>query len=91
MSNIFAISYDGAVTPTLSDTVNDPLGPFAGIYVGSNAGDVKVTTVRGQAVVFKSVPVGTFLRIQTLRVWSTGTTSTNLLGLQAQPIKSASS
>lgn len=91
MSNIFASTFDGAVSPTLSDTVNDPLGPFAGLYVGG-AGDVKVRTVRGQDVTFKAVPGGTILYVQVLRVWSTGTGgSTNILGLQAYAIKAASS
>ena len=62
---------------TKSDSVANE---FSGIYVGGT-GDVKVTTVEGDAVVFSAVPAGTTLRIQTVLVWSTGTTATNMVGL----------
>lgn len=90
MSDINATVHHGAVTPTKSDTVNDPLGPFTGFYVGST-GNVKVTTVRGQDVVFVAPVVGQFIPIAHLRVWSTGTTAGSLLCFQAMAWKSASS
>lgn len=46
-----------------------------GLYVGG-AGDVKVTTALGDTVVFKAVPVGTFIPVKVNRVWATGTTAT---------------
>jgi hypothetical protein len=86
-SSISAITYDDAVAVTASDSVNDPNGGssgFAGLYVGG-AGDIKVTTSAGTAVVLKAVPVGTFVRLRCMRVWSTGTTATNVVGLVAAP------
>lgn len=86
MSLIAEITYEGAVAPTNSDTVADPHGPFAGLYVGV-AGDVTVQTLRNQTALFKSVPAGTTLRIAFTRVWSTGTAASSLLGLQQLPYK----
>lgn len=66
-----------AVTP---DDSNDlPEGPADGLYVGGT-GDVKVTMVSGDEVVFSSVPVG-FLDLLVKRVWSTGTAATDILAL----------
>ena len=78
------ITYEGAVAPTPSDTVNDPHGPFAAIYVGSG-GNIQVTTLRGQTALFVAVPTGTTLRIACLRVWSSNLGAGSLLGLQAMP------
>jgi len=62
-----------------SDTVNLPTVCKA-IYVGVT-GDVKVDlTQTGTAIVFKAVPVG-ILPVQAMRVYSTGTTATNLVAL----------
>jgi len=62
-----------------SDTVN-----FAyvvrGIYVGGT-GDVVAVTEGGTAVTFSSVPAGTTLPIRAIRVNSTSTTATNMVGL----------
>lgn len=63
-----------AVTP--SDTVN--LAVAGQLYIGVT-GDVKVTTIGGTDVVFKAVPVGWLGVIRVLRVWSTGTTATNIV------------
>lgn len=38
MSNMWASTYDYAVVPTLSDTVNDPAGPFAGVLITATPG-----------------------------------------------------
>jgi hypothetical protein len=67
-----------AVTP--SDTVD--LSEFAarGLYIGV-AGDVKVDILEsGTGITFKSVPVG-FLAVSVRRVYSTGTTATNIVAL----------
>jgi hypothetical protein len=63
-----------AVTP--SDTVNftEPSVVWIGV-----AGNVKVTTAQGSDVVFTSVPGGTVLPVQVLRVWATGTVATNIV------------
>ena len=85
MSGINSVTYEDAVIPAASDTVNDPSGPFAGFYAGAT-GDVKVTTLRNTDVLFKAVPVGSTIRIAFKRLWSTGTGSPSLiLGLKQQP------
>jgi len=72
-----------AVTP--SDTVNIPSvsgGDNNGcvLYVGG-AGNLKVKTVGGDEVTFVGVNTGTFLPVQVVRVFSTGTSATNILAL----------
>jgi hypothetical protein len=72
-----------AVTP--SDTVNIPAltgGSNNGcvLYVGG-AGNLKVLTVGGDEVTFTAIPVGTFVPVQVLRVFATGTTATNIVAL----------
>lgn len=49
------------------------------IYVGGT-GDLKVTLSGGDTVVFASVPVGV-LWIRAQKVFATGTSATNLIGL----------
>lgn len=49
------------------------------LYIGGT-GDVKVTLAGGSTVVFRAHPVG-YLIAQVLRVWSTGTTATDILAL----------
>lgn len=90
MSNILAITYDGAVSPTQSDGTNDPAGPFAGFYTGSG-GNIKVTTIKNQDVTFASAAAGVVMTVAILRVWSTGTVATGVLGMQALPFKKAAS
>jgi hypothetical protein len=51
-----------------------------GIYVGV-AGNVKVTTAGGNAVTFVAVPAGSILPVRAARIWATGTTATNLIGM----------
>jgi hypothetical protein len=72
-----------AVTP--SNTVNIPAitgGSNNGcvLYVGG-PGNLKVLTVGGDEVTFTAVPVGTFVPVQVLRVFATGTTATNIVAL----------
>ncbi len=75
-----------AVTP--SDTVNIPCVSTADgkgnngcvLYVGV-AGDLKVQTVGGDDVVFTGVLAGSFIPVQVLRVFATGTTATNIVAL----------
>lgn len=52
----------------------------AQLYVGGT-GNVKVTTVDGDVVTFNSVPAGTKLPVWVKRVWSTGTTATNMVAV----------
>lgn len=68
-----------AITP--SDATLFP-EPCEAIYVGGT-GDVVVVGDNG-AILFKAVPVGTFLWVKAKRVNATNTTATNLVGLSGQ-------
>lgn len=61
-----------AVTP--SDAADLPRDARA-IYVGVG-GDLKLTTVDGDTVEFRSLPSGSILPVSTRRVWATGQTGT---------------
>lgn len=72
-----------AVTP--SDTVDIPAvtgGTNNGcvLYIGGS-GNIKVTTVGGDEVVFVGLSAGQFVPVQVKRVWSTSTTATNIVAL----------
>lgn len=67
-----------AITP--SDTVDEDEA-FRGIYVGVG-GDVVVAPIDGSAAVtFKNAGAGTVLPVRGVRVNSTNTTATDLVGL----------
>ncbi len=70
-----------------SDTVNIPNPATADapnngcvLYVGVT-GDVKVTTAGGNDVTFTGVVAGSFIPVQVLKVFATGTTATNIVAL----------
>lgn len=65
-----------AATVTPSDT-EDLAFASRQLYIGT-AGNLKVTLVGGQTVVYNNVPVGDFPRRVT-RVWSTSTTASNII------------
>jgi len=72
-----------AVTP--SDTVNIPAvtgGTNNGcvLYVGGT-GNLKVLTIGGDEVVLTGIQGGTFVPVQVLRVFATGTTATGIVAL----------
>jgi hypothetical protein len=50
------------------------------IYVGGS-GNIKLTTVDGSTVTFNGAIAGSILPIRAKRIFSTGTTATNLIGL----------
>ncbi len=50
------------------------------LYVGGD-GDVRVTTAGGDTVTFAGLTAGSFVPVQVLRVWVTGTTATDILAL----------
>ncbi len=85
MSNILAVTYDAAVAVSVSDSVADPAGPFAGLLVAV-AGTLKFTDNQGNVVVTGSLLAGTVIPIATKMVWSTGTGGT-IYGLRALPFK----
>jgi hypothetical protein len=50
------------------------------LYIGTG-GNLTVLTVSGQTVLFSNVLGGTFLPVQVLKVFSTGTTASNIVAL----------
>lgn len=74
-----------AFVPTQSDTANltsrgGTSGALKGLFVGG-AGNLKVRMADGIDVTFTGVAAGTLLPIQVIRVWTTGTTATNIVAL----------
>ena len=74
-----------AASVTPSDTANIPSvsgGTNNGcvLYIGG-AGNVKVETVGGDEVTFVGINTGTFLPVQVVKVFATGTSATNILAL----------
>lgn len=72
-----------AVTP--SDTVNIPsisggVNDGCVLYVGTT-GDLKVMTTGEDEVTFVNIQGGSFIPVQVLRVFSTGTTALNIVAL----------
>ena len=59
-----------------SDTPNNGCVLYVGV-----AGDVKVTTAGGDDVTFTGVLAGSFIPVQVIKVFATGTTSTNIVAL----------
>lgn len=71
------------VTPSDTENIPSISGTNmngAALYVGG-AGDVKVLMVGGDEVTFTGVAAGTFMPALVLRVFSTGTTATNIVAL----------
>lgn len=66
-----------AITPADSDLAG---GAVRAIYVGGS-GNVKITDPQGNAVTFVGAVAGTILPVMAKRIWATGTTATNLIGL----------
>jgi hypothetical protein len=71
------ITHAFAVTP--HDT-NELTNQTRGIYVGVS-GDVKVTTIDGDAVTFVGLASGVIHPIMAKIIWSTGTTATSIVGV----------
>ncbi|MBN9534818.1 MAG: hypothetical protein J0H10_15850 [Alphaproteobacteria bacterium] len=69
----------GAAAVTASDTA---FVDYVGFYVGGT-GDVAVQTAKGDTVTFKAMPVGAVIHLHIVKVLSTGTTATNIVGLKA--------
>jgi hypothetical protein len=51
------------------------------VYIGGD-GNCKVTTVRGDTVTFNGLSQGDFIPVKVKRIWSTGTTTTNMIALR---------
>lgn len=77
-----------AVAVTPSDTLNIPSPSTEDgsgnngcvLYVGGT-GDLKVTTVGGNDVIFVNIQGGSFLPIQVVKVFATGTTATSIVAI----------
>jgi len=65
-----------------SDSTEMP-NNFVGLYVGGT-GDVNVLMHSGNQVLFKAVPVGTYIPGKFRRIMSTSTTATLMLGARGQ-------
>ena len=81
-SDIRSISYQGGAAVTQSDATNDPAGPFAAIEATTASGSVKVTAIDG-SIMTLYLPQGLIKPLEVLRVWSTGTTATGIVGYYA--------
>lgn len=68
----------GAISITPADT--DLAAPVRALYIGG-AGNVKITDTLGNATTFNAVQAGSILPVMAVRVWSTGTTATSIVGL----------
>jgi hypothetical protein len=86
MADAFASNSTGLDSPagnayavTTSDGADQSFTTRA-IYVGG-AGDIKVTTSGGSIVTFTGVLAGSILPVRAARIWATGTTATNLVGM----------
>lgn len=64
------------VTPSASPLAS----PSRALYIGG-AGNVNVTTVGGDTVLFSSLAAGTILPVRVSHVLSTNTTATNIVAL----------
>jgi len=74
-----------AASVTPSDTVDIPSvtgGTNNGcvLYVGGY-GDIKVRTIGGDDIIFAGVLGGTFMPIQVIKVYATGTSATDIVAL----------
>jgi len=77
-SPTFPMFPGGAKAVTPSDSVN--LTYPSVVYVGGT-GNVKVTTAQGDDVTFNGLPAGFVIPVQVIRVWSTGTSATNMVAI----------
>lgn len=66
-----------AVTPSDTRDLPEPSIIYVGTY--GTTGAVKVTTAQGTDVTFVGVPPGFVIPVQVRRVWSTGTTASNII------------
>lgn len=71
-------SHAEAVTPSDSTAV-----AFDALYIGGAGAVAVVLADDSVAVTFAAVPAGTLLRVRAIKVMSTNTTATLILGLRA--------
>lgn len=81
--NLTQFGRAAAVTPSNTEDIPSVSGgenDGCCLYIGG-AGVVKALTIGGDEVFFHAVPAGTTLQVKVLRVFSTGTTATNIVAL----------
>lgn len=86
-STVQAVTYDYAVAVTKSDTVDDPAGPFTGLYV-SAAGNLVCDNYGGPQAsnpITVVVVAGTYIRWPVKRIRTT--TSATVFGLVSPVVK----
>lgn len=66
-----------AITPDNNGNFNPN---YRAIYCGQK-GDIKVDLVNGDTVTFQNVQSGTWLPVEVTRVYATGTSASNLVGV----------
>lgn len=69
----------GAASVTPNDSTDLTIYSRA-LYIGGD-GNVKVTMFNGDEVTFVGLIAGTLLPVRAKRVWSTGTTATNIVAV----------
>jgi hypothetical protein len=90
MSDIRAVTLEGALAVTPSDTLPLASGAlFAGFYTGSG-GNITVVTSRGETVEFAGTPAGVVIPVAISQVMATGTAATGILALYAKPYSGSS-
>jgi hypothetical protein len=70
---------DHAEALTPSDTTTLGETPSA-LWIGGG-GDLRVTMMGGAVITYAAVPDGTWMPIRVRRVWSTGTTASDIVGV----------
>lgn len=79
-----AFSYTAIPADAAAITPNDTTAvSLCGVYIGGT-GDVVLTTIRGNDVTYKAVPVGTTIWLAISKVKATNTTATNIVGLKSE-------
>jgi len=76
--NFKSDSYRGAEAVTPSDATEVA---YSGFYVGS-VGNVAIVTPAGDTVTFVAVPTGVLIPACAVKVLSTGTTASSIVGLK---------
>lgn len=85
MADIRSIVFEGIRLATLSDTANDPAGPFAGFYCNT-AGNIAFKALDGSTGLINAL-AGVIYPFATLRISSTSTTASTIYGCVAQPYR----
>ncbi len=69
------------IVPTDDDSNTNLNFVTRAIYVGGEAGDIKIKTLNNDLIVLPNIASHFIFPIQALHVYDTGTTATNLIGL----------